>query len=119
MSPRTSARGCDGSKTSHDSTSPIRSPPLGKEIPQTQSGNPNLNASKEGQGDIKGERSNSARSNATSGISSIGGGGKAAVPAILGGRTTQESMPIHKPSQGFREGGERGITKIDEKDEGV
>lgn len=37
-----------------------------------------------------------------------------AVPGSLGGRTTAESMPVHKPSQGFREGGERGITKIDE-----
>jgi hypothetical protein len=119
VSPRTSTRDGDGSKKSHDSTSPIHSSPLGKEIPQTQSGNPNLNASKEGQGDIKGERSNSASSAATSGISSIGGAGKAAVPAILGGRTTQDSMPVHRPSQGFREGGERGITKIDEKDEGV
>ena len=37
-----------------------------------------------------------------------------AVPASFGGRTTTESMPVHKPSRGFREGGERGITKIDE-----
>jgi hypothetical protein len=37
-----------------------------------------------------------------------------AVPGSLGGRTTAESIPVHKPSQGFREGGERGITKIDE-----
>jgi hypothetical protein len=37
-----------------------------------------------------------------------------AVPGILGGRTTAESIPIHKPSQGFRDGGESGITKIDE-----
>jgi hypothetical protein len=36
-----------------------------------------------------------------------------AVPGSLGGRTTVESMPVHMPSQGFREGGERGITKID------
>jgi hypothetical protein len=29
-----------------------------------------------------------------------------------------ESMPVHKPSQGFREGGERRITMIVEGDEG-
>jgi hypothetical protein len=37
-----------------------------------------------------------------------------AVPGSLGGRTTAENMLVHKPSQGFREGGERGITKIGE-----
>jgi hypothetical protein len=45
------------------------------------------------------------------------GRGGAAVPASLGGRTTAESQPVHLPSQGFREGGERGITMIEEKDE--
>jgi hypothetical protein len=47
-----------------------------------------------------------------------GEGGAAAVPASLGGRSTMESMPVHKPSQGFREGGEMGITMIVEGDEG-
>ena len=37
-----------------------------------------------------------------------------AIPGSLGGRSTADSMPVHKPSQGFREGGERGITNIDE-----
>ena len=37
-----------------------------------------------------------------------------AIPGSLGGRSTAESMPVHEPSQGFREGGERGITRIDE-----
>jgi hypothetical protein len=27
-------------------------------------------------------------------------------------------MPVHAPSQGFREGGQRGITKIPEESEG-
>jgi hypothetical protein len=36
----------------------------------------------------------------------------------LGGRSTVESMPVHKPSQGFREGGKRGITNIDEESGG-
>jgi len=43
----------------------------------------------------------------------------AAVPETLGGRSTMESMPIHATSQGFREGGKRKITNIDETDEGV
>ena len=51
------------------------------------------------------------------GVAVIGEGGGAAVPASLGGRTTSESMPVHKPSVGFREGGERGITNIGEGDE--
>jgi hypothetical protein len=42
------------------------------------------------------------------------GNGGAAVPNILGGRTTAESQPIHAPSTGFREGGDRGITSIGE-----
>jgi hypothetical protein len=36
----------------------------------------------------------------------------AAVPGSLGGRSTMESRPFHGPSQGFREGGERGISRI-------
>ena len=51
------------------------------------------------------------------GVGAIGEGGGAAVPASLGGRTTSESMPVHEPSVGFREGGERGITNIGEGDE--
>jgi hypothetical protein len=77
---------------------------LAQEIPQNQSQslseNPNLNIRREQQGNLKGE------------------GGAAAVPASLGGRSTMESMPVHKPSQGFREGGEMGITMIVEGDEG-
>ena len=42
--------------------------------------------------------------------------GGAAVPASLGGRSTAESQPMHIPSHGFREGGERGITRIGEAD---
>jgi hypothetical protein len=41
-------------------------------------------------------------------------GERAAIPGSLGGRTTMESMPVHMPSQGFMEGGERGITSITE-----
>ena len=41
----------------------------------------------------------------------------AARPKSLGSRSTQESMPVHQPSSGFREGGERGITVI--REEGV
>jgi len=40
-----------------------------------------------------------------------------AVPESLGGRSTAESMPVREQSQGFREGGKRGITRIEE--EGV
>ena len=40
-----------------------------------------------------------------------------AVPLSLGGRSTVDSMPVHKPSIGFREGGERGITNIMEGNE--
>jgi hypothetical protein len=32
-------------------------------------------------------------------------------------RTTAESQPIHAPSQGYKEGGPSGITKITEADE--
>jgi len=41
-------------------------------------------------------------------------GESAAVPGSLGGRTTMESMPVHMPSLGYREGGQRGIINIDE-----
>lgn len=37
---------------------------------------------------------------------------------VVGGRTTQDSMPVHQPSQGFRGGGERDITTIEEGNEG-
>ena len=40
--------------------------------------------------------------------------GGAAIPASLGGRSTADSQPVHAPSKGFREGGERGITSIGE-----
>lgn len=46
-------------------------------------------------------------------------GDGAAVPQALGGRSTIESMPVHATSRGFREGGQRMITNIDERDEGV
>lgn len=46
-------------------------------------------------------------------------GDGAAIPKSLGGRSTVQSMPIHQPSQGYREGGKRKITNIDESDEGV
>jgi hypothetical protein len=41
-------------------------------------------------------------------------GGGAAVPGSLGGRSTAESQPVYAPGNGFREGGERGITSIGE-----
>jgi hypothetical protein len=65
--------------------------------------NPNLNIKRGQQGNLKGEGGGEA---------GVGGEGSAAVPRSLGGRSTIESMPVHKPSQGFREGGERGITMI-------
>lgn len=45
---------------------------------------------------------------------SDGNGGSAAVPAILGGRSTRDSMPVHEASTGFLGGGDRGITNIAE-----
>lgn len=66
--------------------------------PSGQALNPNLNLNKDGK------------------VANVKGDG-AAVPGSLGGRSTAESMPIHKPSVGFREGGQRGITNIDESDE--
>jgi hypothetical protein len=108
VSPRTSTRSGDaGSKHSNKSKSgsPTQTSPLGKEIPQSQSqSTPNLNPSKSGTGDVKGDNHN--------------GEGSAAIPAALGGRSTADSMPVHAPSQGFREGGQRGITKISEESEG-
>lgn len=49
-----------------------------------------------------------------------GDGCSAPISAGSGGRTTSESMPVHRRSVGFREGGERGITNIGEgiEDEG-
>ncbi|KAE8441424.1 hypothetical protein EG329_004980 [Mollisiaceae sp. DMI_Dod_QoI] len=101
VSPRNSTRGGDtsNSKQSH-SASPVHSSPLQQEA--SKSSDPqrtNTNADSNGNGDMKGDG--------------------AAVPGSLGGRTTIESMPVHRPSVGFREGGERGITKIDERDERV
>lgn len=63
------------------------------------SNTPNLNRDSENAGDIKGDG--------------------AALPGVLGGRTTTESMPVHKPSLGFREGGDRGIINIEEEDRGA
>lgn len=42
------------------------------------------------------------------------GEGGTAMVGSLGGRSTAESRPIHEVSTGFREGGERGITRIRE-----
>jgi hypothetical protein len=99
VSPRTSTRGGDpGSKTSQRSNSPIHSSPLHQEVSQAQStpSTPNLNADMKG--NLKGERT--------------------AAPGNLGGRNTFHSIHVHSPSQGFREGGERGITRIMEGNEG-
>jgi hypothetical protein len=49
-------------------------------------------------------------------------GGKergAAKPELLGGRSTADSMPVREPSFGFRDGGQRGITMIQEEDGGI
>jgi len=95
VSPRTSARGGDGSKQSQHSTSPVHSSPLQKELPQSQSqSTPNLNPPPGG--------------------SDSDGKGNTAVPGILGGRSTAESQPVRAPSKGFQEGGDRGITIIRE-----
>ena len=64
---------------------------------QSTSNTPNLNRELEKEGDMKGDG--------------------AAVPASLGGRSTIESRPVHGFSQGFKEGGDRGITRI--REEGV
>jgi hypothetical protein len=45
-------------------------------------------------------------------------GDGAAVPVSLGDRSTKDSMPVHRPSLGFMDGGVRGITNIVEGDEG-
>ncbi|KAK2628829.1 hypothetical protein QTJ16_001932 [Diplocarpon rosae] len=97
VSPRNSTRG-EGSKQSH-SSSPAHSSPLQQEVSQKSISNPNLNIGKSTVGNIKGDG--------------------AAVPEVLGGRSTIDSMPVHATSQGFREGGQRKITNIDERDEGV
>ena len=59
-------------------------------------------------GDVKGEKEGNI----------FGVGGSAALPGSLGGRSTQQSIPVHKPSLGFRGGGDRGITSIKEVNEG-
>ncbi|CZT42619.1 related to white collar 1 protein [Rhynchosporium secalis] len=116
-SPRTSARGGYNNNnttikdpsnpkapTSHSSASAAASSPLHKEISQSKSqlvnNNSNLNFDSKAYGNMKGE---------------VG----AALTAKAGGRSTVESMPVHQRSLGFRGGGERRITKIDESDEGV
>jgi hypothetical protein len=104
VSPRTSTRSGDGgSKASQKSISPKNSTPLTNEVQHKQqslSNTPNLNpAPNTADGNVMGKEM---------------GGTATGFPGSLGGRTTVESMPVHKPSQGFRGGGERGITKIDE-----
>ncbi|KAN0102028.1 hypothetical protein V8E51_012538 [Hyaloscypha variabilis] len=106
VSPRTSTRGGDGSKPSQTqnnsqtqsqhSNSPVHSSPLAQEVStiQSTSNTPNLNREVEKGGDMKGDG--------------------AAMPGSLGGRSTVESRPVHGLSQGFREGGDRGITRIRE-----
>jgi len=100
-------RGGDGgSKTSQHSPSPVHTSPLQNEVVQMKkslSSTPNLNPAPS-DGSVKGTSVN-GKGNDEPGT---------AVPAVLGGRTTAESQPVHKPSQGFRGGGERMITKIDE-----
>ena len=79
--------------------SPLHSSPLQKEYLESQSqSTPNLNLS-------------------TTGAGNMGDGGGTAVPSSLGGRSTAESQPIHAPSKGFREGGDRMITSIGEEKE--
>ncbi|KUJ10727.1 uncharacterized protein LY89DRAFT_655525 [Mollisia scopiformis] len=99
VSPRPSTRGGNSSDNTKQSqsTSPAHSSPLQQEVSQSRSERPNLNAAPSGAGDVKGDG--------------------AAIPGSLGGRTTTESIPVHMPSLGYREGGQRGITNIDERDE--
>jgi len=70
-------------------------------------GTPNLNLSQQNQGDMKVFKTEGSPS------------GGAAVPKALGGRSTKDSMPVHETSMGFMEGGDRGITNIEEEDDGV
>ncbi|TVY30895.1 White collar 1 protein [Lachnellula hyalina] len=85
VSPRTSTRG-DGSRSQH-STSPVSSSPLQQEVPQSSLSNtPNLNPNPN----------------------------SSAAPQSLGGRSTADSQPVRDQSKGFREGGDRGITRIEE-----
>jgi len=74
----------------------VHSSPLAQEVStiQSTSNTPNLNREVEKGGDMKGDG--------------------AAMPGSLGGRSTVESRPVHGLSQGFREGGDRGITRIRE-----
>jgi hypothetical protein len=97
VSPRNSTR--SGDAGSKHSSSPNHSSPLQKEVTNISLSNtPNLNPNpKENEVDVKNEG--------------------AARPASLGGRSTVDSMPVHKQSLGFRGGGERGITKVDEENE--
>lgn len=71
----------------------------------THSNTPNLNTSEQGSGDMKGIKSEDHEK---------GTGGSAALPEVLGGRSTKESMPVHEASMGYLEGGHRGITNIEE-----
>ncbi|KAH8595232.1 PAS domain-containing protein [Bisporella sp. PMI_857] len=98
VSPRTSTKGGDGSKTSQKSASPLHNSPSQKEFPESQSqSTPNLNP--------------------PTGSGIMGNGGATAIPGSLGGRSTIESHPVHPPSMGFMEGGARGITRIGEEKE--
>lgn len=46
-----------------------------------------------------------------------GGSASNDADAIGGKRSTMDSQPVHAPSQGFKDGGANGITKIIEADE--
>lgn len=102
MSPRTSVRGGDaGSKASQRSSSPIHSSPLSNEVQRKQqslSNTTNLNPAPKTIDDK----------------ATDAGGTGTSVQGSVRGRSTVESMSVHKPSEGFRDGGKRGITKIDE-----
>ena len=99
ISPRTTSR----DTASKHSSSPVHTSPLQKEVPHVpllHSSNPNLNPN---------PNSHSATNSRPSVAGNIAGGGEK--------RTTAESHPIHTPSQGFKDGGPSGITKIAEADE--
>jgi hypothetical protein len=98
ISPRTTSR----DTASKHSSSPVHTT-LQKEIPHVphlHSSNPNLNPN---------PNSHSAANSRSSVVGSTAGGAEK--------RTTAGSQPIHAPSQGYKEGGPSGITKIAEADE--
>jgi hypothetical protein len=107
VSPRNSSRGNDnGSK---NSSSPKANSPLRNEsIQQSLSNTPNLNPNPMENGvDIKG------------GLDESGNKMGPPLTASRGGRTTAESMPKREPSFGFRDGGQSGITMIQEEAAGT